>query len=573
MSQLQQLIEQLYKSGSTELVIATGRPVSLRVHGQYKNLTSTPVNIDQMKWLVRDTVLVPMIEESGAGGVKTMTIHGRMVHVQVIRHGTDMMLQFERTDSPIATAAPARPPAEPAVTFTAKPRAASEPGVGPLPVFVPATPAPTPAPPSPVTPRAPEAPRPPPMVLVTGGPVPALPAETQLADERVEVVPALAALIQAARARHATDIHVAAGRAVAGRVIGELVTLEPTARTAAEVDALLLPLLGPMRREQLATRGYVDLAVEVPDAGRLRGNISRQQGGLKGAFRLAMPRPHSLAELGLPPELAKLTHNHQGLIVIAGPSGHGKTTTMNALVDLVNETEPVHILMIEDPVEIVHPRKAAVVSQREVGRHTLSFAAALKASLREDPDVIVIGELRDRETVEIAMTAAETGHLVIATMSTPSASKTIDRLIDMFPPDEQSQVRTSLAGALRAVVAQRLVPSLDGTSLVAAVEIVVGVLPLATLIRDNKLFQLPSLMQRGRSMGMRRLDDSLIELVRAGRISEEVAIATAESKKDVLATLHPEAAAAAAAAAPPSSMTTKLQRLGGLFGKRDKDPT
>jgi twitching motility protein PilT len=380
----------------------------------------------------------------------------------------------------------------------------------------------------------------------------------QLIDEPCEITSQLAMLVRSARKNAASDLHIAANRSVMIRTVGELVPLEPMPRDAVEVEEMLMPLLGPMRRRELEERGYVDLAVEVPGAGRLRGNVSRQQGGLKGAFRLAVAKPPTLEELGLPPELAKLTEHHQGLIVIAGPSGHGKTTTLAALVDLVNSSEPLHILTIEDPVEIEHPRKAAVITQREVGRHTMSFAAALKASLREDPDVIVIGELRDRETVEIAMTAAETGHLVLATMSTPSAAKTIDRLIDMFPPDEQSQIRASLAGALRAIVAQRLLPSVTGDSVVPAVELVTGVLPLATLIRDNKLFQLPNLMRSGRAYGMLRLDDSLLEHVRAGRITEEVALRAAESRKELLAVLHPEA--------PSAKQTGKV----GLFGKKDK---
>jgi twitching motility protein PilT len=325
------------------------------------------------------------------------------------------------------------------------------------------------------------------------------------------------------------------------RAVGELVALDPAPNRAAEVEALLLPLLGPLRRQQLADRGYVDLAVDVPGAGRLRTNVSRQQGGLKGAFRIAVTRPPTLEELGLPAVLAKVTEHHQGLVVIAGPSGHGKTTTLAALVDLLNRADPIHILTIEDPVEIVHPKHAAVISQREVGRHTVSFAAALKASLREDPDVIVIGELRDRETVEIALTAAETGHLVLATMSTPSAAKTIDRLIDMFPPDDQSQVRASLGAALKAIVAQRLLPNAQGTGVVAAVELLVGMLALSNLIRDNKLFQLPNLMQRGKAFGMLRLDDSLLELVRAGKLAEDVAARVADSKKELLAALHPVA--------------------------------
>ncbi|HEX7843403.1 MAG TPA: PilT/PilU family type 4a pilus ATPase, partial [Kofleriaceae bacterium] len=354
------------------------------------------------------------------------------------------------------------------------------------------------------------------------------------------------------------DLHLATNRPVLLRTLGELVALDPAPRTAAEIDALVLPLLGPRRRRQLAERGYVDLAVDVPGGGRLRTNISRQQGGLKGAFRLAVATPPSLADLGMPPAVARVVEHHQGLVVVAGPSGHGKTTTLAALIDLVNRARPIHIVTIEDPVEIIHPRYAAVVSQREVGRHTVSFAAALKASLREDPDVIVVGELRDRETVEIALTAAETGHLVLATMSTPSAAKTIDRLIDMFPPEDQSQVRASLGAALKAIVAQRLLPDAHGTGMVAAVELLVGVLALATLIRDNKLFQLPNLMLRGRAFGMLRLDDSLLELVRAGKLTEEVALRHADNKKELAAVLH---------LAPPPPEPVRR----GLFGKKDRE--
>jgi twitching motility protein PilT len=342
------------------------------------------------------------------------------------------------------------------------------------------------------------------------------------------------------------------------RAVGELVALDPAPASAAEVEALLLPLLGPVRRHQLAERGYVDLAVDLPGGGRLRTNVSRQQGGLKGAFRLAVATPPTLAELGMPPAVAKVTEHHQGLVVIAGPSGHGKTTTLAALVDLLNRADPIHILTIEDPVEIIHPKHVAVVSQREVGRHTASFETALKASLREDPDVIVIGELRDRETVEIALTAAETGHLVLATMSTPSAAKTIDRLIDMFPPDDQSQVRASLGAALKAIVAQRLLPDAQGTGVVAVVEVLVGMLALSNMIRDNKLFQLPNLMQRGRAFGMIRLDDSLLELVRAGKLAEDVAVRHADSKKELVAALHP---------APPPAEPAKR----GLFSRKDRE--
>jgi twitching motility protein PilT len=345
-------------------------------------------------------------------------------------------------------------------------------------------------------------------------------------------------LVAAARAAGASDLHISAGRVVAIRQNSELVPLD--ARTEAldreAVERLLKPLLETEQEARLNTVGYVDLAVEAPGGGRLRANISRHQVGWKGTFRLALAAPRTLDELGLPKDLAKVVAHHQGFVVIAGPSGHGKTTTLAALVDLVNSTKAGHILLVEDPIEIVHPRKLAVISQREAGRHTKTFASALKASLREDPDVIVIGELRDRETVEIALTASETGHLVIATMSTPSAAKTLDRLIDMFPPEDHSQVRASIAGALRAIVAQRLLPGVEG-GVVPAIELVTGVVPLAALIRDDKLYQLPNLMQRGRSFGMIRFDESLAELVRAGKISEDTALLSAHDRKDFAARL------------------------------------
>jgi twitching motility protein PilT len=372
---------------------------------------------------------------------------------------------------------------------------------------------------------------------------------------------AFGALVRAARERGASDLHVSAARVTSIRVINDLVPLDPNASPlgAAAVDDLLLPLLDDSLRARLDEAGYVDFALEAPGGGRLRANISRQQQGLKGTFRLALAAPATLEQLGLPADLAKVVHHHQGLVIVAGPSGQGKTTTLAALVDMLNSSRPYHILTIEDPVEIVHQRKQAVISQRETGRHTTSFARGLKASLREDPDVIVIGELRDRESVEIALTAAETGHLVIATMSTPSASKTIDRLIDMFPPEEHNQVRASIAGALRAIVAQRLLPKRGG-GVVPAIELVTGVLPLAVLIREDKLYQLPNLLQRGRAFGMIRFDESLAEHVRAGRVEEEAALAVAESRKDLAIALHPPAPAAAAKTTPIWGFGKKEQR-------------
>jgi twitching motility protein PilT len=539
-AQLFQLLAQLDRPGATELVVATGRPVVVRVNAAYHPLTAAVVTLPQLMHLIRDTQLAALVPGGEqVGDPFAIDLDGRALRAQFIRQGSEVLLRIEH-----------RPPPQPPAR------------TGPAPAR---NGAPAPGPDAPHAKTQPS--RTPPHGSATAVPQitvrptahdPAPIASPVLIDEPSEVPPALAALVAEARQRNASDLHVAANRPVLVRMLGELVALDPAPRPAAEIEDLVLPLLGPARRQQLAERGYVDLAVDVPGGGRLRANISRQQGGLKGAFRLAVAVPPSLVELGLPAAVAKVADHHQGLIVIAGPSGHGKTTTLAALVDLLNRARPIHILTIEDPVEIVHPRYAAAVSQREVGRHTLSFAAALKASLREDPDVIVIGELRDRETVEIALTAAETGHLVLATMSTPSAAKTIDRLIDMFPPDDQPQVRASLGAALKAIVAQRLLPDAPGTGMVAAVEVLVGVLALANLIRDNKLFQLPNLMQRGRAFGMLRLDDSLLDLVRAGKLTEDVALRHADNKKELTAALH-----------PPPPPTEPARR--GLFGRKDRE--
>jgi twitching motility protein PilT len=375
--------------------------------------------------------------------------------------------------------------------------------------------------------------------------------------------------LKKARAEHASDVHFAAGRVPMVRRIGELEAegagvLEPRA-----VEALVDPLLGPRDREQLEEKGYADFACDLEGVGRTRVNVCRQRLGLKACFRLVATEPPTLESLGLPEELAKVNTFHQGLAVVSGPNGQGKTTTMAALVDLLNASKPVHIITVEDPVEVVFPVRRAVVSQREVGSHTESFSRALKAALREDPDVIVIGELRDRETVEMALAAAETGHLVIATMSTPSGAKTIDRLIDMFPPDDQQQVRATLAGALKIVVSQRLVPSTDGKRLHAAAELITGNIPLWTLIRDNKLYQLPSLLQRGRRYGMIRVEDSLKLLLDQGHIDE----ATARRYADDPRYFDPKGGADRAAV-PQQVPTSKSgvqdiqDRLGNFFGRK-----
>lgn len=339
-------------------------------------------------------------------------------------------------------------------------------------------------------------------------------------------------LLAQARQRHASDLHLVAGRPALLRIAGELVPSgEPI--DPARLSELLLPAIPARLRPAFETDGSCDFARAHPQLGRFRVNVTRQRTGLKGSFRLIGLEVPTLAELGLPDSVAQATHHHQGLIVVTGPTGHGKTTTLAALIDVLNRETAHHIITVEDPIEYVHPRKRAMMTQREVGTHTKSFFNALKASLREDPDVIVVGELRDTETVRMALSASETGHLVLGTMNTPSAAKTIDRLIDLFPPADQAQVRTTLAGGLRLIVSQRLVRTADSARVVAAAEILPGSVALWNLIRESKTYQIPSLQQRGKSMGIVRLDDSLADLVRSHTITLEAAQVVAEDPDEL----------------------------------------
>jgi len=339
-------------------------------------------------------------------------------------------------------------------------------------------------------------------------------------------------LLEEARQRNASDLHVVAGRPALLRIAGELVASgEPLG--SSEVEEMLKSIVPGRLLPSFERDGSCDFAIAHAKLGRFRVNVARQRTGMKASLRLIGFEIPTLSALGLPDAIGQATHHHQGLIVLTGPTGHGKTTTLAALVNLLNVETTHHVITVEDPVEYVHPRKKALISQREVGTHTRSFSSALKASLREDPDVIVVGELRDTETVRMALSASETGHLVLATMNTPSAAKTIDRLIDLFPPGDQPQVRMALAGGLRLIVSQRLVRGMDDSRVFAAAEVLPGNIALWNLIRENKTFQIPSLQQRGKAMGIVRLDDSLGELVRAGKVTLEEARAHAEAPDEL----------------------------------------
>ncbi len=336
-------------------------------------------------------------------------------------------------------------------------------------------------------------------------------------------------LLERALACGASDLHVRAGSSPLMRLHGRLQPL-PEADGQDGYEAALLAILTDSQRQIFEARSDLDFAYEIPHVGRFRVNLLRQYKGVGAVFRLLPNRLYSLEELGLPQVVHALVRLEQGLVLVTGPTGSGKSTTLAAIIDHINQESDKHIVTIEDPLEFIHPNKKSLVTQREVGVHTTSFAAALRAVLREDPDIILLGELRDLETISLAITAAETGHLVFGTLHTRTAASTVDRLIDVFPPEQQSQIRTMLADTLKGVIAQQLLVRADSQGQVVAVEILVGTTALANLIREGKTYQIPSLIQTGRREGMQTMDQAILELLRSKQITPQEAYRKAIDK-------------------------------------------
>jgi len=339
------------------------------------------------------------------------------------------------------------------------------------------------------------------------------------------------AMLQEAVAKGSSDIHVHAGSPLMFRVNGQLTPGRESVVDAAQSELFAMSSLNAEQRGIFAQRGEIDLCYTLDGVGRFRANVYRQQRGVDAVFRYIPPEAPSLDELGLPLALAKFVNFHQGMVLVTGPAGCGKSSTLAALVDLINEERQEHILTIEDPIEYLHPSKRCLVNQRSVHSHTESFARALRAALREDPDVIVVGELRDLETISLALSAAETGHLVMATLHTNNAIRTLNRIIGAFPADQQGQVRMMISESLRVVISQRLIPRADGQGRVAAIENLVVNRAVGNLIRENKTFQIHSILQTGASQGMILLDHSIKALLDAGTISREEALRNCEDAK------------------------------------------
>jgi twitching motility protein PilT len=325
------------------------------------------------------------------------------------------------------------------------------------------------------------------------------------------------------RQQKASDLHLSSGSAPYLRVHGEMVKLNYREVPQDVCQSLIFQILTDAQKELFAEKWELDLSYPLAGIGRFRVNVFMQRKGIAAVFRLIPEKVQTVEELGLPDQLLDLLDVSEGLILVTGPTGSGKSTTLASLVHHINESERAHIITIEDPIEFVHTNQQSLISQREVASHTKSFHDALRAALREDPDIILVGEMRDLETISLALTAAETGHLVFATLHTNGAIKTVDRIIDVFPTGQQAQIRTMLSESLRGVVAQALLPTADGQGRVPATEVLVNVPSVANLIREGKTFQINSVMQTGRGYGMCTLDASVNELVRKGLITREVA--------------------------------------------------
>jgi len=336
----------------------------------------------------------------------------------------------------------------------------------------------------------------------------------------------------------ASDLHLAAGKQPVLRVKGELERVKYKALDNDTLRGMLYEITPEHKIKIFEETGDVDFAYEIPNLARYRANFFKQKDGVAAVFREIPDRILTCEDLGLPPVIRQLATLPRGLVLVTGPTGSGKSTTLAAIIDEANKTRKDHIITVEDPIEFVHVSKNAVINHREVGIHTRSFAAALRGALREDPDIILVGEMRDLETIGLAIEASLTGHLVFSTLHTSSAAKTIDRVIEVFPADQQAQVRSTLADGIRAVVCQSLFRTRDqrGDSLgrVAALEILIATPAVRNLIRENKIFQIPSAIQTGKKYGMQSLDDAVMQLLSKKRISAEEAYAKCNDKSKFL---------------------------------------
>lgn len=341
-------------------------------------------------------------------------------------------------------------------------------------------------------------------------------------------MPTIEEIMRTAKEAGASDVHITVGIPPKMRVNGNLITMNYSKMMPADTLEVLLEIMTESQREKFEDRGEYDMSFSIPELGRYRVNAYKQRGSVALALRLVGTQVPSPESLGVPESVINLYERKRGLILVTGPTGSGKSTTLAAIIDKINNNRDAHVITLEDPIEYLHQHKMAMVNQREIGLDSQNYANALRAALREDPDVILVGEMRDFETISVAITAAETGHLVLSTLHTIGAASTVDRVIDVFPPHQQQQIRVQFANVLEAVISQQLIPMMDGRGRVAAFEVMHANHAVRNLIREGKSHQLVSVMQTNRKMGMITMDESITQLFYEGKIDREMAIQFAQ---------------------------------------------
>ncbi|MEO7137852.1 MAG: type IV pilus twitching motility protein PilT [Gemmatimonadales bacterium] len=476
MARLDKLIQVMHDQRAEALHLDVGKPASLMQNGAVRLLTKEPLTDTQIQALVREIASPEITAQMGLAGPVSFPYRSPSGEVQVeLKAGNGGTAMLRPVAAKVGNGATGAPPA------AALPAAAVE---------------------------APSA------------------RQTQdMAGARAELEVLFRLLVESG----ASDLHLRTGEPPMLRNNGELARQAVPALSAERLDLMLVSIMTPKELGEFREGGDTDWAYEIQEVARFRCNAGRDRFGPMAVFRVIPNKVRTAEEMGLSREVQNLCYLTKGLVVVTGPTGSGKSTTLAGLVDLINRTRTDHIITIEDPIEFVHPSKKCLVTQRQVGLHTRSFKHALRAALREDPDIILVGEMRDLETVSIAIETAETGHLVFGTLHTTTAASTIDRIIDQFPPDRQSQVRVMLSESLRGVIAQILCKKIGGGR-VAAREILLSIPAVSNLIREGKTFQIPSIMQTNRKTGMVTLNDALMELVDAKQIEPKEAYMKAAEK-------------------------------------------
>jgi twitching motility protein PilT len=494
-ARLDRLIQVMQEQRAEALQLAVGKPASLMYNGSLRPITREPLSDAQIQGLVREIASPDAASQLGTAEPMAFAYRSPYGEVRV---------ELKPGANGFAVLRPASVPAGAAASAASSVPAAAA------------------APPWPAAPFAPSSP----------SPSPAARSTQDLSEHRATMDLLFRTLVQSG----ASDLHLRSNEPPMLRVHGELTRQDHPPLSAERLENMLLSIMTPKEVGEFREGGDTDWAYEIDGLARFRCNAGRDRYGALGVFRVIPNQIRTAEEMGLSQEVQNLCYLTKGLVVVTGPTGSGKSTTLAGLVDLINRTRTDHIITIEDPIEFVHPSKKCLVTQRQVGVHTRSFKHALRAALREDPDIILVGEMRDLETVSIAIETAETGHLVFGTLHTTTASSTIDRIIDQFPADRQSQVRVMLSESLRGVIAQTLCKKIGGGR-VAAREVLLSIPAVSNLIREGKTFQIPSIMQTNRKGGMVTLNDALMELVDAKLVEPKEAYMKSVEKQGILAAL------------------------------------